>query len=362
MVNVLRARLLHRYEKLTPDRFTLDCDISLPMQGFTVISGRSGCGKTTLLRCIAGLTRSEGEVHFREQCWQGAKKFLPVYQRPLAYVFQQPALFPHMDVRGNLQFALDRVKPDARKIVFDDVVSWLELGNFLTHKPSQLSGGQQQRVAIARALLASPQLLLMDEPLASLDVDSKAEILPYLERLHTQLSIPVLYVTHSMDELARLADQLVLLENGKVRAVGDVHELLTRPDLPLAHLDDAAAVLEASILQHDEHYHLSQVSVEGGSLTVALSTLAVGSKTRVRILARDVSITLQPIERSSIQNSLRVRIAEIGPDKDAARVLVRLELGSSCILARITRRASDQLALEVGQSVYAHIKTVALIS
>jgi len=355
--DLLRTRLLHRYEN-----FTLQCEVDLPAQGFTIIFGRSGCGKTTLLRCIAGLTRAEGEVYFREQCWQNAKNFLPVHQRPLACVFQQPALFPHLDVGGNLEFALDRVKSDAQKISLDDVIAWLALENLLTHTPSQLSGGQQQRVAIARALLASPQVLLMDEPLASLDLDSKAEILPYLEQLRTRLSIPVLYVTHSADELARLADHLVLLEDGKVRAAGGLHELLTRPDLPLAHLDDAAAVLEAVILQHDKHYHLSQVSVEGGSLTVALSTLAVGSKTRVRILARDVSITLQPIEQSSIQNSLRVRITDISPDRDTARVLVRLELEGAYILARITRRAADQLALQIGQWIYAHIKATALMS
>ncbi len=352
----LHAHFRHRYAD-----FALDCRIDLPMQGFTALFGRSGCGKTTLLRCIAGLEHASGELRFGKDIWQGAQIFLPTHQRPLAYVFQEPRLFPHLDVRGNLRFGFDRLAPHQRRVSFDDAVAWLGLDKLLAHKTTQLSGGQQQRVAIARALLASPQLLLMDEPLASLDLDSKAEILPYLELLRTTLQIPVIYVTHAPDEVARLADYLVLLENGNVRAAGTLNTLLTQPDLPLAHLDDASAVLEATINAHDENYHLSQVSISGGFLTVALSSQAIGSRTRVRILARDVSIALQPPQQSSIQNSLQARIVDLHPDRDAARILVRLDFGGDHILARITRRAADQLGLQSGMLVHAQIKAVALM-
>lgn len=341
--------------------FSLHCDVKLPAQGFTVLFGRSGCGKTTLLRCIAGLTRAQGTLQFLDQLWQNEKRFIPTHRRPLAYVFQEPRLFPHLDVRGNLQFALQRVPVAQRRIQFDEVVSWLSLEHLLAHKTTQLSGGQQQRVAIARALLASPKLLLMDEPLASLDGDSKAEILPFLERLHSQLDMPVLYVTHALDELARLADHILLLENGRVLANGALNDLLTQPQLPLAQLDEAAAVLDATVTAHDAHYHLSQVTVGGSTLTVALSPLPVGSHTRVRILARDVSLALQPPQHSSIQNSLQTRIIDINQDRDPARVLVRLQLGEAQLLSRITRRAADQLALQTGQVMYAQIKAVALM-
>jgi len=358
---VSKSPSLHIHLQQQYGNFSLHCDIDLPMQGVTVIFGRSGCGKTTLLRCIAGLTQARGTLQFDEKIWQNATQFVPTHRRPLAYVFQEPRLFPHLDVRGNLQFALKRVPLNQRRIQFDDAVAWLSLENLLAHKPAQLSGGQQQRVAIARALLASPQLLLMDEPLASLDIDSKTEILPYLERLHTQLDIPILYVTHALDEVARLADRVLLLDNGRVQAMGALNDLLTQPQLPLSHFDEASAVLDATITAHDTHYHLSQVAINGGSLTVALSPLPIGSHTRVRILARDVSIALQPPTQSSIQNSVAVQIVDISSDRDPARVLVRLALGDTHLLARITRRAADQLALQTQQTVYAQIKAVALM-
>lgn len=341
--------------------FQLDCRLALPASGFSVLFGRSGCGKTTLLRCIAGLQRAGGEVHFRGATWQDEKHFLPTHRRPLAYVFQEPRLFPHLDVQRNLAFGLERVEAAAVRIRFEEAVAWLGLAGLLKHKPSQLSGGQQQRVAIARALLANPSLLLMDEPLASLDPDSKAEILPYLERLRSTLNLPVIYVTHSPEELARLADHLVLLDAGRVRAAGPAAELLTRTDLPLAHLDDAGAVLDARITTHDDDYRLSQVEVPGGLLSVALSPHPVGSLVRVRILARDVSITLTPEQQSSIQNRLPARVVDITADRDASRVLVRLDLGGTLILSRITRRAADQLALAAGMPVHAQIKAVALM-
>jgi molybdate transport system ATP-binding protein len=231
----------------------------------------------------------------------------------------------------------------------------------LEHKPAALSGGQQQRVAVARALLANPELLLMDEPLASLDSDSKLDILPYLERLRSHLGIPVIYVTHAPDEMSRLADQLVLMDSGRVLAQGALNEVLTNANLPLAQHQEAAAVLDAVIAAHDTHYQLTQLSVGDASLRVPLSALPVGSRTRIRILARDVSIALESPQHSSIQNDLPARVLDIQMQNDAPYALVRLAVDDAVLLARITRRAVDQLQLAPNMIVHAQVKAVALI-
>jgi molybdate transport system ATP-binding protein len=355
------ANLLQLDIQLALGAFSLQCQLDLPTSGFTVICGRSGCGKTTLLRCIAGLVPNSGSARFRGTRWQDAKHHLPPWQRPVAYVFQQPTLFPHLTVRGNLLFALKRVPPAARRIQFDDAVNWLGLAALLEHKPAALSGGQQQRVAVARALLANPELLLMDEPLASLDSDSKLDILPYLERLRSHLGIPVIYVTHAPDEMSRLADQLVLMDSGRVLAQGALNEVLTNANLPLAQHQEAAAVLDAVIAAHDTHYQLTQLSVGDASLRVPLSALPVGSRTRIRILARDVSIALESPQHSSIQNDLPARVLDIQMQNDAPYALVRLAVDDAVLLARITRRAVDQLQLAPNMIVHAQVKAVALI-
>ena len=354
-------RILARFRVNYPAGFDLDVDLDLPEQGVTVLFGRSGCGKTTLLRCLAGLQRAEGRLRVGAAVWQDEKLFVPTYRRPLAYVFQEPRLFPHLDVRKNLMFGYRRLADAERRVQPDEAVQLLGLDRLLAQHPSQLSGGQQQRVAIARALLTSPRLLLMDEPLASLDLDSKAEILPYLERLRQSLQLPMVYVTHAPEEMTRLADHLVLLEAGKVRAAGPLNELLTRPELPLAHLNEAGAVMEATVESHDTHYRLSQVTVPGGLLTVALCDQPPGSATRVRILARDVSIALQPLRDTSIQNCLQARVVDISPDRDESQVLVRLDLGGVCMLSRVTRRSADRLELVAGMRVFAVVKAVALM-
>ncbi|MEZ5494140.1 MAG: molybdenum ABC transporter ATP-binding protein [Pseudomonadales bacterium] len=355
------SELLQLDLQLTQGKFHLQCQLNLPASGFTVICGRSGCGKTTLLRCIAGLTRAQGAVRFKNIDWQHEKKFLPAWQRPIAYVFQQPTLFPHLTVRDNLLFALKRVPPAERRISLDDAVNWLGLENLLDRKPNALSGGQQQRAAVARSLLANPALLLMDEPLASLDIDSKLEILPYLERLRSQLGIPVIYVTHAPDEMSRLADQLVLMEEGRVLAHGALNALLTNPNLPLTQHQEAAAVLDAVIEAHDAHYHLTQLRVGSAVLLVPLSPLPIGSHTRIRILARNVSIALDAPLHSSIQNCLQAKIVDIQIHQQEADALVRLAMDDAVLLSRITRRAVDQLQLQAGMTVYAQVKAIALI-
>lgn len=344
--------------------FELHAELQFPARGITALFGPSGSGKTTLLRCIAGLERTtNGMLQVQDDVWQDGANFLPAHKRPLGYVFQEASLFPHLSVRQNLEYGLKRIPSEQRKVPLEQAVEWLDLNKLIERdSPAGLSGGEQQRVAIARALLTSPRLLLMDEPLSALDAASKREILPYLERLHDELQIPVIYVSHALDEVARLADQLVLMEQGCVIASGAFNEILARLDLPTAHLDDAGTVIEAKVAVHDEAYHLTRLDFSGGSLWVSRMKRAAGSPVRARVLARDVSIATAAPHGSSISNILAARIAGIldeGPD----RVILRLTVGSEhIVLSRITRRSRDQLGLVPGMEVFAQVKSVALIA
>ncbi|MBL3598794.1 MAG: molybdenum ABC transporter ATP-binding protein [gamma proteobacterium endosymbiont of Lamellibrachia anaximandri] len=341
--------------------FTLDADFIVPAQGISAIFGASGCGKTTLLRAIAGLEQpTRGYLKIAGEVWQDGDRFLPPHQRPLGYVFQEASLFPHLSVRGNLEYGYKRLPPDAQRVDFDRAVTLLGIGPLLARRPQGLSGGERQRVAIARALLTSPRLLLMDEPLAALDRQSKREILPFLERLHEELSIPVLYVSHAPDEVARLADQLVLLEQGRVRASGPIGEMLTRVDLPLAHGDEAEAIVEAKVAEHDRKFHLTHLEFPGGRFTVARKDLPVGQPVRLRLLARDVSLSLERQEGTSILNIFPAKVETLA-DENPAQLMVRLDAGGVPILSRITRKSATILALEPGKSVYVQVKTVALL-
>ncbi|MBU0621173.1 MAG: molybdenum ABC transporter ATP-binding protein [Gammaproteobacteria bacterium] len=357
-LNEIQARFA-----LQRENFALEASFNAPAVGVTALFGPSGSGKTTLLRCIAGLERAQGALHVKGETWQDKNTFVPVHKRPLGYVFQEASLFPHLSVRANLEYGLKRIVPSERKVPLEQVVEWLGLSRLIERKePALLSGGERQRVAIGRALLTSPRILLMDEPLSALDSNSKREILPYLERLHRELSIPVLYVSHAMDEVARLADHLVLLEKGRVIASGALHETLARLDLPTAHFDDAGAVIEAAVARHDEPYHLTRLDFSGGSLWVGKEDSPLGTTVRARILARDVSIATQMPQATSISNILSGMITEIrdeGPDK----VMLRIKIGESQILlSRITRRSHDQLGLFVGREVFAQVKSVALMA
>jgi len=347
--------------KLQLESFALDVSFSAPDRGVTALFGPSGSGKTTLLRCIAGLERATGSLHINGEVWQDDTKFLATHLRPLGYVFQEASLFPHLSVRANLEYGLKRIPPAGRKVPLEQVVEWLGLGRLIERgDPAKLSGGERQRIAIGRALLTSPRLLLMDEPLSALDTGSKQEILPYLERLHRELNIPVLYVSHALDEVARLADHLVLLEQGRVIASGALQETLARLELPTAHLDDAGAVIEAAVAEHDEKYHLTRLDFPGGQLWVGRVDRPYGSVVRARVLARDVSIATQQPQGTSINNILKARIDEIrdeGPDK----VIVRMRVGeTNMLLSRITRRSRDHLGLVVGMEVFAQAKSVVL--
>ena len=347
--------------KLTRPEFTLDVDTQLPVKGVTALFGPSGSGKTTLLRCIAGLERASGSLHVDGVMWQDETTFLPVHRRPLGYVFQEASLFPHLSVRANLEYGYKRIPPGERRVQLEQVVDWLGLGQLIGRgDPAELSGGERQRVAIGRALLASPRILMMDEPLSALDTASKQDIIPYLERLHHELSIPLLYVTHALDEVVRLADYLVLLQQGRVIASGPLGETLARLDLPTAHFDDAGVVIEAVVAQHDEAYHLTRLEFSGGSLWVGRVYQPPGTRVRTRVLARDVSIATTAPQGSSISNILAMRISEIC-DEGADKTLVRMTLGNEhVLLSRITRRSCDLLDLFVGMHVFAQVKSVVL--
>jgi molybdate transport system ATP-binding protein len=295
------------------------------------------------------------------ETWQNDTLFVPTHLRPLGYVFQEARLFDHLNVRRNLQYGQSRVADVQRRVELDHATRLLGIDHLLERMPQGLSGGERQRVAIARALLTSPRLLLMDEPLAALDVKRKQEILPYLERLHAELDIPVLYVSHAPDEVARLADHIVVMDSGRAVAVGPLTETLARLDLPIQLGEDVGVVLDAVVAERDAQWHLARVEFSGGSLWVRDGGQAIGNPVRVRILARDVSIALQPVSGVSIQNCLPATIEEMAGDHHPALSLLRLKVGSSAVLARLTQRSAAGLALAPGKAVWVQIKAVALV-
>jgi molybdate transport system ATP-binding protein len=342
--------------------FTLDVDLALPPRGITAIFGPSGSGKTTLLRCVAGLERAErARIVVQGQAWEDSERgvFLPTWQRPLGYVFQEASLFDHLDVRGNLEFALRRGTRDQR-VDFPALLRMLDIGHLLPRRPHELSGGERQRVAIARALATQPRVLLLDEPLAAVDVARRQEILPWLERLRDELQLPMLYVTHAADEVARLASHLVLLDGGRCIAQGPLAATLARIDLSLLGGDEAAALLEGRVEELDAQWHLARIGFAGGSLWVSDSGLAAGRPVRVRVLARDVSLVRELPRATSIQNVLPCTIRAIAPS-GPAQVTVQLACGDSLLLARITARAAHLLALAPGEPLWAQVKSVALV-
>jgi molybdate transport system ATP-binding protein len=355
----------------TVGAFHIDVAFSAPGYGVTALFGPSGCGKTTVLRCMAGLTRLAGQLKVDGEVWQddASGTFLQPYQRRIGYVFQEASLFPHRSVRGNLLYGAVRAKADDNSvsISFDDAVSMLGIAHLLDRAPGALSGGERQRVAIGRALLSRPRLLLMDEPLAALDRLTKDEILPYLEAVRENLSIPIFYVSHDMSEVERLADTLVLLEGGRVRAVGPLAELEANPDLPLLRAPEAAVTLEARITSIDEHYALTSLAIAGGTLIVPGRRGQLGKRCRIRISASDVAFVRGPVPETSVLNHLPVRIVSIAPpDGDDAQINLVAALGEdglgARIVGRVTRKSRDVLGLEPGASVHAQIKSVALLA
>ena len=351
--------------KLQRDEFALDAHLSLPAQGISVLFGVSGSGKTTLLRCVAGLEpAAQGSVQVGEDVWQASASnyFLPVHHRPLGYVFQEASLFEHLNVRQNIEFGLRRTHSPHASDSMQAALELLGIAHLLKRRVNELSGGERQRVAIARALATSPKLLLLDEPLAALDPARKLEVLPWLERLRDELRIPMIYVTHSVQELSRLGDHVVVLENGQVKASGSVSDLLSSLDVRIVDGDELGVVLDGQVVQLDQNFHLAQVAFDGESFWLRDSGLKQGQAVRFRILAKDVSLATQEPQHTSIQNHLAAQIVSAIEDTHPSQMLVRLRFGNSHLIARITQRAWRHLALEINQTVWAQVKSVALVS
>lgn len=346
--------------------FTLDVDLNLPGRGVSALFGHSGSGKTSCLRCFAGLDRpSEGYLQVNGEVWQDSAQglFVPAHKRAVGYVFQGANLFAHLSVRRNLEYGLKRIPAAQRRIALEQAVALLGIGHLLQRLPGKLSGGEQQRVGIARALLTSPRMLLLDEPLAALDLKRKQEVLPYLERLHSELQMPIIYVSHAPDEVARLADHLVLLEDGKVSASGPLKETLLRADLPFIFEDDAEAVVDAQVMAHDPAYGLLAVQLPSSDISLQLphGPLPQGQSVRVKIKARDVSLSLQQAQHSSVLNLLPARVVDWINVAEQAHVLVRVQVGHEQLMARITRYSFDRLNIQREQSLWAQVKSVSLL-
>jgi len=350
----------------TIGKFALDAGFTAPAKGVTALFGPSGCGKTTVLRCIAGLLRINGVCEIDGEVWQDENgAFLPTHKRPLGYVFQEASLFQHLSVRRNLLFGAPRHGSNGTKggIVFDEVVELLGITRLLDRSPRNLSGGERQRVAIGRALLSQPKLLLMDEPLSALDRATKNEILPFLERLRDHLNLPVVYITHDIAEVERLADQMVLMDKGHVIAAGPLEDLQSDPSLPLAAARDAAVGFEGVVQASDETYGLVTLKVQGGLLTAPAPPAQVGERQRIRVIASDVSLTREAPAPSSILNVLPARIVSMKP-VDSNEIIAVVALGAdgagARLLSRLTRKSWEALDLAAGLSVFAQVKAVAL--
>jgi molybdate transport system ATP-binding protein len=352
--------------RLPRGAFTLDVALSLPAHGVSALFGPSGCGKTTLLRCLAGLERAPGgRVAVAGEVWQddAAGVFVPTHKRAVGVVFQESSLFEHLDVRANVEFGWKRLAPAQRRVSIDDAVAWTGIEALLGRSTAGLSGGERQRVALARALAVSPRLLLMDEPLAALDTARKAEILPAIERLNELSGITIVYVSHAIAEVARLADHVVLMEAGKAIAQGPVADLLSRLDLPLPPGEDAGVVLQGAVGALEASWHLARLDVAGASFWTRDPGLPVGHRIRLRVLARDVSLSLAAQPDSSIVNQIPAVVEAIADDAHPSQVLVRVRTreGASVLLARVTRRSAQSLELAPGRAVWAMVKSVALL-
>ena len=363
--------MIHLQINIARSAFELKLKLQLPARGITAIFGPSGSGKTTLLRAVAGLEKNpQGLIQIGENIWQDTKQgiYIPTWQRPLGYVFQESSLLPHLSAAENLNFGLKRVlksansAPTAANKALQASIELLGIGGLLQRMPDELSGGERQRVAIARAIAMQPQLLLMDEPLASLDAARRQEIFPWLARLRDELKMPMLYVTHSAEEVTRLADHLLVLDRGQVKAQGPVNQVLTQVVNPVVVGEDAGALIAGHIGAVDAQWHLSRVDFDGGSVWMRDEGLTVGKAVRIRILARDVSLATSEPQNTSIQNQLRGSIQSITPDPHPSQVMVVLKCGAEEVLARVTKRAVDELALQVGMPVWAQVKSVALVA
>jgi molybdate transport system ATP-binding protein len=354
----MKIRAAFNIQRNIPLNFQFDIDA----QGITAVFGKSGCGKTSLLRALAGLEKHSGAfLKVGEDIWQEDEFFVPAHQRPLAYVFQEASLFPHLNVRGNIEYGLKRMQQDDSKIPLEQIIELMELDLLLDRKTDYLSGGEQQRVGIARALAVNPNILLMDEPLSSLDQARKDELIPYINSLNRELNIPIIYVTHSNEEIARLADQLIFIEDQGIKAAGAMDQLLTHADLSLSHRPQAESIISAVTSTYDEVFHLNQLNSALGPFLVPGDALPQGKPIRLRLAAQDVSLSLNVPKDSSILNILPAVVKNV-QDENLAQATVFLDMNGHTVLARITRKSVNRLQLEAGKKVYAQIKSVAVLA
>jgi molybdate transport system ATP-binding protein len=341
--------------------FTLSAEFAAPTPGVVALFGRSGAGKTTLVNLISGLLPPDaGRICLGEDVLTDTRAGIavPVERRRIGYVFQEPRLFPHLSVVGNLRYGERRAAPAPRVVGFDEVVSLLGLGSLLRRKPWQLSGGERQRVSFGRALLSQPRLLLLDEPMASLDVARREEVLPYLEALRDRLSIPMVYVSHEFEAVLRIATHLVLLDGGRVLAQGTVEEMSLRPELrSIVGPDLVGAVVEGVVTRLNAAHGSADLAVGKGTLQVSVHGVAVGARVRLQLLARDIILAAQPVQGLSVRNALASTVTAIEDDDDGA-VLVRCDVGGAIVLARITHNARRALDLHPGDAVWALVKAV----
>jgi molybdate transport system ATP-binding protein len=352
----IQARLRHG------DDFELKVDSELPLEGVTALFGRSGCGKTTLLRIIAGLERVPGaRVRFGDQHWQQGRRFVPLHKRRIGLVFQEHSLLPHLSARENLLYGYRRTPDALRRLHPPEVIAMLGIDELLDRRIDQLSGGQRQRISLGRALLISPQLLLLDEPLAALDTQTKREIMPFLSRMAVESAVPIIMVSHAPDEVERLADRVAFLHHGKIERIESLHQALARPDSPLFDDEGAISVLEGSVGAADDD-GLQPFGPPEARLWVYGANQTTGEcARRLRILARDVSLALGDPHDISIQNHLPVTIERIDPPRNNRIVVACRTADQQLLLAEVTPRAVSQLGLVAGQRIYALIKSVALL-
>jgi molybdate transport system ATP-binding protein len=343
--------------------FTLDVAHRTPLEGITALFGPSGCGKSTLLRIISGLEpAARGRIRFGDATWQDDSRgiFEPPHRRSVGYVFQDVRLFPHLTVAGNLRYAEKRSRGQGSEITLDGVISALELAPLMNRRTSSLSGGERQRVAIGRTLLTRPRLLLMDEPLAALDVRRKGEILPYIEKLPNSFGLPVIYVTHSIDEVARLAKRILALAAGRKVADGPVADVLERLDLQsVTGRFEAGVVLTARVTGHDREFRLTHLDHHGQEIVMPMAELAVGDEVRLRIRARDVALATQRPEGISVRNIMSGSVTEVVEEPETAFAETLIDIGGAKMRARLTRAAVAELGLVPGKPVFALIKSIA---
>lgn len=356
---MIEAQLRLRYP--ASDHDALDVQLQLPGQGVSAIFGPSGAGKSSVLRALAGLQKSTGVIRVNGNTWLDESGCVATHKREVAYVFQEQSLLPHLSVEGNLAYAMTRARAPVSQARCEELLETLRVHPLLKRSAQLLSGGERQRVALARALLVQPQLLLLDEPLAGLDAQHKEEILELLDALRHLIQAPMIYVSHALDEITRLADHLVILEQGRVVSQGALTEVLARADLAHKLGGQAGVVIQAKVSERDLQWRLMKVQWDGGALWLRDSGENLGTQVRVRILARDVSLALSEHTDSSILNRFPVRIEDINSSADASLAVIRLSCGQETILARTTGRSLQHLQLERSKLVWAQVKSVALV-